>query len=109
MSVVTLYAVFADADEAQRIGRSMVEQGLAACVNILGPCQSIYRWDGRVESASEVPALFKTRLDQADRLIAEIAALHSYTVPAIVVWPIERLAEGYAEWVESAVASPTTG
>ena len=103
MSVVTVYAVFADANEARRIGTSMVEEGLAACVNILGPSHSIYRWKGKIRSATEVPALFKTRLDRSDALIARITDLHSYEVPAIVVWPIERLSAAYADWVEASV------
>ncbi|MDV3258185.1 MAG: divalent-cation tolerance protein CutA [Sphingomonas sp.] len=103
MSVVTVYALFASEDEARRIGTAMVEEGLAACVNILGPCHSVYRWKGKVESATEVPALFKTRLDRSDALIARVADLHSYEVPAIVVWPIERLSADYADWVEASV------
>lgn len=106
MSVVTVYAVFADEDEARRIGTAMVEERLAACVNILGPCHSVYRWKGNVESAAEAPALFKTRLDRSDALIARIAELHSYEVPAIVVWPIERLSSIYADWVEANVKLP---
>ena len=103
MSVVTVYAVFADQAEAQAIVRAMVEEGLAACVNILQPCRSIYRWEGAIETASEVPALFKTTLDGSDALIAAIVERHSYAVPAVVVWPIAKLAEGYAAWVEESV------
>jgi len=75
MTAVTLYAVFADMAEADRIGRQMVEEGFAACVNILQPCRSIYRWEGAIETASEVPALFKTTMDGADRLIERITEL----------------------------------
>lgn len=103
MTVVSVYAVFADADEAERIGRMMIEERLAACVNILGPCRSIYRWDGAVESTSEVPALFKTTLEQADAAVARIAELHSYNNPAIVVWPIAKLPVAYGDWVEGSV------
>ena len=101
MPVVTLYAVFANPDEAQRIGRTIVDEKLAACVNILGPCHSIYRWQGAIETATEVPALFKTTLDKADALIARVTDLHSYEVPAIAVWPIERLPAAYGDWVET--------
>ena len=59
MSVVSVYAVFANPEEAERIGREMVEERLAACVNILGPIRSIYRWQGAVETADEVAAVFK--------------------------------------------------
>ena len=103
MSVVTVYAVFADAAEAERIGRAMIEERLAACVNILGPCRSIYRWEDRIETVGEVPALFKTALEQADTLIARIGELHSYETPAIVTWAIPKLLAGYGDWVEENV------
>jgi len=103
MTVVTVYAVFADDAEATRIGRQMVEERLAACVNILGPCRSFYRWEGAIESASEIPALFKTTAAQADALIARIAELHSYDNPAIAVWPIAKLQVAYGDWVEESV------
>ncbi len=100
MTVCTVYAVFADDAEAQRIGRAMVEQRLAACINVLAPCTSIYWWEGSVAQSDEAPALFKTTTDRVDALIARIAELHSYEVPAIVVWPIERLSAAYGDWVE---------
>ena len=103
MTAVTLYAVFADLAEAQSIGRQMVEEQLAACVNILQPCRSIYRWEGAIETASEVPALFKTTMDAADRLIARITELHSYSVPALAIWPIAKLPASYGDWVEESV------
>jgi len=103
MTVVTVYAIFADPAEAQRIGLAVIEEKLAACVNILAPCRSIYRWEGAIETATETPALFKTTTDKADALIERVKAMHSYSVPAIVVWPIERLSADYAEWVEAEV------
>ena len=103
MTAVTLYVVFADMAEADHIGRQMVEEGLAACVNILQPCRSIYRWEGAVETASEVPALFKTTMDGADRLITRITELHSYSVPALAVWPIAKLPAAYGDWVEESI------
>ena len=103
MTVVTVYATFADGDEAARIGRTVVEERLAACINILSPCTSIYRWEGVVQQSAEVPALLKTATSSVDALIARIAELHSYDVPAITVWPVERLSAPFAEWVESEV------
>jgi periplasmic divalent cation tolerance protein len=103
LSVATVYAVFADPAEAQLIGMAIVEERLAACVNILGPCRSIYRWESAIETGTETPALFKTTLAKADALIARITELHSYSVPAIVVWPIERLPTDYGAWVEDSV------
>jgi periplasmic divalent cation tolerance protein len=104
MSIVSVYCVFADGPEAERIGRTIVEERLAACINMLGPVRSIYRWQGAVETAEETAAILKTTSDQADRLITRIAALHSYEVPCIVVWPIDKLLGPYAAWVEDSVA-----
>ena len=103
MSVVSVYAVFANAEEAERVGGAVVEARLAACANILGPVRSIYRWDGKIESADEVGAIFKTSDEQADALITRIAGLHSYAVPCVVVWPIDKVLQSYAHWVEDNV------
>jgi periplasmic divalent cation tolerance protein len=104
MSVVSIYAVFADNEEAERIARTVVEERLAACANLIGPVRSIYRWNGAIESADEVAAIFKTSASQADALIARIAALHSYAVPCIASWPVEKILEPYADWVASSTA-----
>ena len=103
MSVVSVYAVFATAEEAERIGRSMIEEQLAACVNILGPVRSIYRWQEAIETAEEVAAVFKTSDHAADMLITRIADLHSYDVPCIATWPIDKILGTYADWVEDSV------
>ena len=106
-AIVSVYATFASDEEARRIGRAVVEERLAACVNILGGCRSIYRWQGRIEEAGEVAALFKTAQSQAEALIARIAELHSYDIPAAVVWPIETALGAYAQWVVTeSTASP---
>lgn len=103
MSIVSLYAAFADYDEAERISRLVVEERLAACANLLGPIHSVYRWQGSINSSSEVAVIFKTTDEQADALIARIAGLHSYDVPCIVTWPIDKISGSYADWVEENV------
>ena len=105
MSVVSVYCVFGSTDEAERIGRTVIEEGLAACINIMTPCRSIYRWQGSIETAEETPAVLKTTASGADALISRVATLHSYDVPCIAVWPIDKLLLGYAEWVEQSVVS----
>jgi len=100
MSVVSVYAVFADSDEAERVGRQMIEERLAACINVLPPIRSIYRWKGEIGTADEVAAILKTSHGQVDALITRIAALHSYDVPCIVTWPVDKLLADYADWVE---------
>lgn len=99
MTPATVYAVFESAEDAERIGRIAVEERLAACVNILAPCRSIYRWQGAIEQATEVPALFKTRDTLAEALIARIAALHDYDVPAAVAWPVTAAFAPYRDWI----------
>ena len=103
MSIVSVYAIFADAAEAERIGRTVVEERLAACINILGQCRSIYRWQGQIDTAEEAPAILKTDSRSADRLVERVVELHSYDTPCVVVWPIEKLPKSYAEWVEDSV------
>ena len=96
--IVSVYATFGSEEEARRIARTMIEERLAACANLF-PCQSIYRWEGEVEEAGEVVAIFKTAEATAGALIERIAALHRYDVPAAVVWPVEDAFAPYAGWV----------
>ena len=103
MSVISIYAIFANAEEAERIGRAMVEERLAACINILGQVRSVYRWEDAVESADEVAAIFKTTDERAGLLITRVAALHSYDVPCVTAWPIDKILGAYADWVEDSV------
>ena len=104
MTIAIVYAVFADVDEAMRIGRTVVEERLAACINILGPCTSIYWWEGKVEQSDEAPAILKTTIDRADALIARLAELHSYGVPCITIWSVDSLPASYADWVVQSVS-----
>lgn len=97
--IALLHATFASAEEAEQIGRAMVEEKLAACVNLLGPCSSIYRWQGQIETASEHRALFKTTPELARELADRIAALHSYDLPAIEIWPAAA-GDAVAAWVD---------
>jgi len=103
MSVISVYAIFANAEEAERIGRTVIEERLAACINILPAVHSIYRWQVAIESAEEVAAIFKTSNAKADALITRIAGLHSYEVPCIASWPIDKILGSYADWVEDNV------
>jgi periplasmic divalent cation tolerance protein len=103
MSVVSVYAVFTSAEEAERIGRTVIEERLAACINILSPVRSIYRWKGKIETADEVAAILKTHHWRSDALIARIAELHSYDIPCVVSWPIDKIVGAYADWVEDSV------
>ncbi len=99
--IVSVYVTFANRDEAARIGRAMIEERLAACINILGEAQSIYRWQGRIETATECAAILKTSASCAELLVRHIAELHSYENPAVAVWPIEEAPQPYVQWVRA--------
>ena len=100
MTVISVYAVFADVDEAERIGRQVIEEGLAACINIFPSVRSIYRWKGMVEQGEEAAAILKTSEDRAEALITRIAGLHSYAVPCVLSSPVDKVLGSYAQWVE---------
>ena len=100
MTVISVYAVFANVEEAERIGRQVVDERLAACINILPAVRSIYRWKGAVEESNEAAAILKTSDERADALITRIAGLHSYDVPCIVSSPVDKILGSYAGWVE---------
>jgi len=90
-------------DEAVKLARLLVEERLAACVNIVPGIESYYRWQGAVETADEVAAIFKADDHTVDALMTRIAGLHSYDVPCIVTWPVGKLLRPYAAWVEDSV------
>jgi periplasmic divalent cation tolerance protein len=90
--------------EAGRIGRALVEERLAACVNIIPEIHSIYRWQGKVEEAAEVLLIAKTRAELFLPLCKFVKALHSATTPCILAEPIAVGFPAYMEWLEQETA-----
>lgn len=88
-----------DQTSAELLAAALVESRLAACVNILPPCRSVFRWQGVVESAEEVPLLIKTTAERYTALETEIQARHPYELPEIVALPIDRGLPAYLQWV----------
>lgn len=88
-----------DAESADRLARQLVGQRVAACVNRLAPCVSTYRWQGAVETATEVPLLIKTTRAAYPRLEQAIREGHPYELPEIVAVPVERGLPAYLAWV----------
>ena len=87
-------------EDAERIARSLVEQRLAACVQIEGPIHSTYWWQGKIESAVEYRLVAKTRRDLYRDLEQSLATVHPFDVPEIVALPIVAGHQGYLEWLE---------
>ena len=89
----------ADREQAERIAHRLVEQQVAACVNILPGVESIYRWQGKVESAAEVLMVIKTHADLVPEVELTIASLHSYEVPEFLVLPVFGGSHAYLGWL----------
>jgi len=90
---------------ANAIALALVEERLAACVNLLPRGQSVYRWRGAIESASEIPLLIKTAASRYAALEARIRALHPYELPEIVAVPITRGLPAYLDWLAEETAA----
>ena len=88
-----------DADTAARIARTLVEEKLAACGNVLPGVRSIYRWQGNVEEAQETLLVLKTARARFNEIVDRVRALHPYEVPEVVAVPIEAGFDGYLDWV----------
>jgi periplasmic divalent cation tolerance protein len=101
MNAIIVLTNAPDRAVARRIADALIDRRLAACVNILAECTSVYRWKGAVETATEVPLLIKTRADIYDDVEAAIRALHPYELPEIIAVPIERGLPEYLEWVNT--------
>jgi len=86
-------------DEALKIARSLVEEGLAACVNLISPVRSIYRWEGKIWDEKEWLLMIKTQEPRFVDLERRIKSLHSYSVPEIIGLPIVKGASSYLEWL----------
>jgi periplasmic divalent cation tolerance protein len=99
--VVVLVTV-GSAEEAQRIGRALVTEQLAGCVNVVGPIRSIYRWQGAVEEAEERLLIIKARAADLAALEARVRALHSYDVPEVLALPVTAGSEDYLAWLAGA-------
>ena len=104
MDCLLVITTLPDADSAHRLATALVEQRLAACVNILAPCRSVYRWQGRIEDSAEVPLLIKTTDARYAALEAAIRAAHPYELPEIVAVGIVRGSPEYLAWVAAETA-----
>jgi periplasmic divalent cation tolerance protein len=101
--VLLVISTFPSQEVARQIGTLLVEKQLAACVNLLPGAESIYRWQGKTESAAEILAIFKTATATYPAFERELALLHPYDVPEIIAIEPAAIAETYRAWVLSSV------
>jgi len=104
--VVIVLTNLPDRAAAMKLAQELVAKRLAACVNVLAECTSVYRWKGEIEHAVEVPVLIKTRMERYAEVEAVIRELHPYELPEIVAVPAVRGLEQYLQWVADETALP---
>jgi periplasmic divalent cation tolerance protein len=102
--LVVVFVTAPNEGEARRIGRALVDERLAACVNVVGPVRSIYRWDGQVQEEAEHLLVVKARRADVDGLAARVRALHPYEVPEVVALDVVAGSAPYLDWVRAATA-----
>ena len=96
----------ASPDEASRLGRTLVEERLAACATVIPGAQSIYRWQGEVETVTETVLLLKTAPQQLEALETRLHELHSYQTPEFLVLKVESGSAGYLDWLHASLRLP---
>jgi len=101
MTHCSVYITAPDRDSALAIARTLVEERLAACANVLGPITSVYRWEGKVHEEDEVALIAKTTEERLPALIERAKAIHPYQVPCIVAWPIFAGHTPYLHWISA--------
>lgn len=97
--LVVIYVLFPSAGEAHDACRTLLAERLIACANRMAPGISHYEWQGEMQAQEEHPVIIKTTADKADAVMARIAKLHSYDVPAILQWPVAQAHPAFADWV----------
>ena len=105
MSTLLVLTNLPDRAAAERLADALIEKRVAACVNILAPCRSVYRWEGKVQHDEEHPMLIKTTPEVYPALEAAIRAGHPYELPEIIAMPVERGLPAYLEWVVAETAA----
>ncbi|MGC9398816.1 MAG: divalent-cation tolerance protein CutA [Anaerolineae bacterium] len=100
---VQVITTTASEEEARRMARALVERALAACVQVIGPISSVYRWQGAVEEDEEWLCLIKSTRARYERIEAAILALHSYETPEILAVPVVEGCADYLRWLDAAV------
>jgi len=99
MTALVVLTNLPDRGAAERLADALIEQRLAACVNILAPCRSVYRWNGAVQHDEEYPVLIKTNADRYPALEAAIRAAHPYELPEIIAVKVESGLPAYLAWI----------
>jgi periplasmic divalent cation tolerance protein len=106
MSTLLVLTNLPDRAVAERLAEMLIQKRVAACVNILAPCRSVYRWKDAVQHEEEHPMLIKTTTEGYSALEAAIRAAHPYELPEIIAGPVERGLPAYLDWVAAETSAP---
>lgn len=101
MAIKIVFSTINDEDQARRIASQLVQEHLAACVNLLSGVQSLYRWEGRVTRDQEILMLIKTQASQLEALTRRLTELHPYDVPECIAVAVESGFQPYLDWVKT--------
>jgi periplasmic divalent cation tolerance protein len=104
--MILILVTCADAAQAEIIARALVDRSLAACVHIMPPHKSVYRWEGRMQEGAETNILIKTRAALFADVEAAVISLHSYDVPCIVSWDAAQGHAPFLSWVDGQTEDP---
>lgn len=101
--ILLFYVTCPDTETAKKISMTLLQEGLIACANILPGMESLYWWEGKVDSAKEVVLILKSASAQSPRIIARVESLHPYNTPCILTLPIEKSSEAYVRWLKGSL------
>ena len=96
-----IYMTCADRAEGERIAAALLEKGLIACANVMSPHRALYDWEGEVHNEEETAVIFKSTAGRYAEIEAEIRARHSYDVPGLVAWPVEKGHPDFLAWIRA--------
>jgi periplasmic divalent cation tolerance protein len=106
MEYIIVFVTASNLEEAKRIAKALVDEKLAACVNILAHTESIFHWKGKVWDAKEALLIAKTKKKNFVKLNKRVLEMHSYEVPEIIALPIIAASEKYIDWIDETLKSP---
>ncbi|MBR9983150.1 MAG: divalent-cation tolerance protein CutA [Wolbachia endosymbiont of Homalodisca vitripennis] len=102
-NLVLVYITFSNLKEAKTISEELLNEKLIVCVNIFPEVNSLYLWEGKINSNCEIVAIMKSRNDQADKIVEKIESMHSYDQSAVVIIPIGKANKSFTNWVNNVI------
>ena len=106
MEAILIITNFPDKKTALALAEKLIDVHLAACVNVLGECSSVYRWQGNTETATEIPVFIKTQQQHYDQVEQMIKEMHPYELPEVIIVPVSGGLPAYLQWIADETRMP---